>query len=302
MRVVKRVITGLWRFDHDEKSDHGYLVHLSRQGVLHRKRFADSLHGGKSGALKAARAWRNVIIDTYPHLSREQYAQILRKNNTSGTPGVFAMKNAAGEITGWMAHWLLPGSDRKVSRKFANSLHGAARAKQLAIAARENGVAGLNQEAWQGSREAPSAAANARRRQQYEAARSARKRDWRIARAREQRVCVIALRLWCDAAVAHRPMAGLAARQGRRAQGLEREGLCGDVAGADTVDRRAAVHARQAYARCVALEQTGSDAIRMAPGAILIATPVRTPFSSAAGENALTLTAALFTRPWHPTL
>ena len=190
MRVVKRVITGLWRFDHDEKSDHGYLVHLSRQGVLHRKRFADSLHGGKSGALKAARAWRDVIIDTYPHLSREQYAQILRKNNTSGTPGVFAMKNAAGEITGWMAHWLLPGSDRKVSRKFASSLHGAARAKRLAIAARENGVAGLNQEAWQGSREAPSAAANARRRQQYEAARSARKRDWRIARVRVSNVFV----------------------------------------------------------------------------------------------------------------
>ena len=40
------------------------------------------------------------MIEKHPYLSRAQYAQIVRKNNTSGKPGVYASKNAAGEITG----------------------------------------------------------------------------------------------------------------------------------------------------------------------------------------------------------
>lgn len=190
MHVVKRVVTGLFRFDHEEKRDHGYLVHLSRQGVLHRMRFADSLHGGKSGALKAARAWRDAVIEKYPHLSRAQYAQIVRKNNTSGKPGVYAIKNAEGDISGWVARWLQPGSDRYVIRKFAISMHGAARAKQLAIAARADGVAGLEQEPWQTERDAPPAALSAQRRATYEAARAARSSDWRVARVRVSSVFV----------------------------------------------------------------------------------------------------------------
>lgn len=184
MNSVKRIITGLSRFDSDEKRDHGYLVNLSRQGVPHRKRFADALYGGKSGALKAARAWRDQIIARNPHLSRQQYAQILRRNNTSGVPGVYANRNRDDEITGWTARWLQPGSDRYVIRKFAISLHGTARAKQLAMAAREAGVADLVDEEWRGDGEAPSASATASRRKRYETARAARARDWRVARVR----------------------------------------------------------------------------------------------------------------------
>lgn len=184
MNSVKRIVTGLSRYDHEEKRDHGYLVHLSRRGVLHRMRFADALNGGKSNALKAARAWRDAVIEQHPHLSRAQYAQIVRKNNTSGKPGVYVSKNAAGEVNGWVARWLQPGSDRYVIRKFANSLHGAARAKQLAIAARANGIAELTEEPWQTERDAPPAALSAQRRAAFEAARAARSRDWRVARVR----------------------------------------------------------------------------------------------------------------------
>ncbi len=190
MNAVKRVVTGLSRYDLEEKRDHGYLVHLSRQGVLHRMRFADSKHGGKAGALKAARVWRDAVIEKYPHLSRAQYAQILRKNNTSGAPGVYAIKNADGDITGWAARWLLPGSERTVIRKFAISMHGAARAKQLAIAAREEGIIDLEEEPWHTERDAPSAQASARRRAMYEAARKQRGNDWRVARVRVSSVYV----------------------------------------------------------------------------------------------------------------
>ena len=156
---LKRIDTGLSRFDYDLKRDHGYLVGLRRRGVKFVRRFSDNTWGGKREALKAARAWRAEVIAAHPPLSRQQYAQIVRKNNTSGSPGVCAIKNTRGEITGWEAHWLRPGSARYAIRKFATSVYGAARAKQLAVAAREIGVADLAEEAWQREWQAPSAAA-----------------------------------------------------------------------------------------------------------------------------------------------
>ena len=44
---VKRIITGLSRFDLDEKGEHGYLVVLSRSGIAYRQRFSDGVYGGK---------------------------------------------------------------------------------------------------------------------------------------------------------------------------------------------------------------------------------------------------------------
>lgn len=181
---LQRIDTGLSRFDYEEKGEHGYLVNLSRQGVKYVHRFSDGVLGGKREALKAARAWREEVIARHAPLSRQQYAQILRRNNTSGVPGVYAIKNPEGEVTGWSASWLQPGSNRYLIRKFANSVHGAVRAKQLAITARESGIAELAGEPWRPeSRELP-AAYTAQQQARYEAARAARSRDWRVARVR----------------------------------------------------------------------------------------------------------------------
>lgn len=187
---IKRIDTGLSRFDFDDQREHGYLVNLSRQRVKHVRRFSDGIHGGKREALKAARAWREAVIRDNPPLSRQQFSRILRKNNTSGVPGVYALKNGAGEVAGWAAQWLQPGSARYLIRKFSFSMHGAARAKRLAIAAREEGLANLAQEGWHTERDAPSAASTAQRQARYEAARLARSRDWRVARVRVSNVFV----------------------------------------------------------------------------------------------------------------
>ena len=183
-----RIDTGLYRFDNEEKSEHGYVVNLSRQGVQHVCRFADGVHGGKRAALDAARAWRDEIIAKHPHHSRHDYVQILRRNNTSGTPGVSARKDADGDITHWVAHWLMPGSDHKLSRKFALSEHGPARAKQLAIRAREAGVSGLVDDPWVRRESDRDPALAARRSKLAEAARAARANDWRLARVQVSRL------------------------------------------------------------------------------------------------------------------
>ncbi len=195
---LKRIDTGLARFDYDEKGDHGYLVNLSRQGVKHIRRFADGVFGGKRAALKAARAWRESVIEDHPPLSRGQYVQILRRNNTSGFPGVYATKNSRREITGWEAWWLLPGSDRYAVRKFANSIHGSARAKQMAIDARKAGIAKLADEVAAMGAGAPSAESAARRKARVDAARAERESDWRIARVRVSNV-FLSLHFACGA-------------------------------------------------------------------------------------------------------
>ena len=193
---VKRIITGLSRFDLDEKGEHGYLVVLSRSGIAYRQRFSDGVYGGKREALKAARAWRQEIIDTHPCYTRQQYAAIKRRNNTSGHPGVSAVKNADGKIISWAALWLTPGSDRYQRRKFSVREFGLARAKELAIAARERGISALTEEPWTGGGSGPGAEASARRTALFAAARAARARDWRIARVRVSRLSVT-LQLFC---------------------------------------------------------------------------------------------------------
>lgn len=197
---VKRIITGLSRFDFDDKGEHGYLVALSRSGVKHWQRFSDGVHGGKRESLKAARAWHQNIIDTYPAYTRQQYASITRRNNTSGHPGVSAVKGVDGNIISWAALWLTPGSDRYQRRKFSVREFGSARAKELAIMARERGLSALTEEPWTGGGNSGSPEVSARRKARYAAAHAARANDWRIARVRTSRTSVT-LQLFCGVAL-----------------------------------------------------------------------------------------------------
>lgn len=190
---VQRIITGLSRFDFDNKGEHGYLVVLSRSGHQHRQRFSDGPYGGKREALKAARAWRQQIIDVYPLYTRQQYAAIARRNNTSGHPGVSAVKDADGEIAGWAAQWLMPGSSQYQRRKFMASVHGLARAKELAIRAREQGLSELSSEPWLGGAASKGAVLSEKRKVIIAAAREKRAHDWRVARVRLARGSVTLL-------------------------------------------------------------------------------------------------------------
>ena len=197
---VQRIITGLSRFDFDDKGEHGYLVVLSRSGAPYRQRFSDGVYGGKREALKAARTWRQEIIDTYPAYTRQQYAAIKRRNNTSGHAGVYALKDEDGRITGWATKWLVPGTANYHHRKFSALVYGVAHAKELAIQARDHGLSALTEEPWTGGGAAAGEAVSRQRKAAAAAARAARANDWRVARVRVSRASVTLL-LHCGVSV-----------------------------------------------------------------------------------------------------
>ena len=79
---------GLYRVDDDRRGTHGFRVRLQRQRRIFNRLFIDGTHGGQKPAQAAARAYRDHLLTTQPRLRHNEYASILRKNNTSGVPGV----------------------------------------------------------------------------------------------------------------------------------------------------------------------------------------------------------------------
>lgn len=130
------------RIDNPKSRTHAWRVTLQRQNRIVAKSFSDGICGGKRKALQAAIAYRNWLlaecsIAEHRHWVRNR----LRRNNTSGIPGVGRYEALANPDTGrckafWLASWIDErGASRK--RKFSVSCHGERQAKRLAIAERE---------------------------------------------------------------------------------------------------------------------------------------------------------------------
>jgi len=98
--------------------------------------FSDSVFGGKKKALAAALAYRDALIKAVP--SAEQnlwHRSIVRRNNTSGVPGVGLCRRPNGTER-WVAYWIDEFGVKK-SRTFTVNIHGKRKARQLAIAERQ---------------------------------------------------------------------------------------------------------------------------------------------------------------------
>ena len=133
------------RMDHEAKRTYGWLVTLQRKGEIVVKMFSDGVYGGKRKALTATVEYRNILLNQHPSIESIEY-QIwvrnrLRRNNTSGIPGVGRYEVLANSNTGrgvafWLACWTDEhGASRK--RKFYVSCYGERQVKRLAIAERE---------------------------------------------------------------------------------------------------------------------------------------------------------------------
>lgn len=131
--------TGIYRTDSDRNGTHGWVVFAQRRRQVFTKHFSDGMHGGKREAYRAARKYRGRLIDEHIGLTRAEYASILRRNNTSGVPGV--CKYGSGH---WVAFWpTVPGKTRRV--KFSVAKYGEKKAFELAVAARRRALEGLHE-------------------------------------------------------------------------------------------------------------------------------------------------------------
>lgn len=98
--------------------------------------FSDSSFGGKQQALSAALEYRDVlIIAPSPAEHNLWHRTIIRRNNTSGIPGVGLYKGTSGTEK-WVAYWINENGI-KASRSFSVNIYGKRQAKQLAIAERQ---------------------------------------------------------------------------------------------------------------------------------------------------------------------
>jgi hypothetical protein len=137
---------GIFRL-YDANRD-GYFQHVTllRKGKVFRKSFYEKHFGGEQATLKLAQAWRDAIIAEHPAMSLAQYCGIVRKNNTSGAPGVSRIVRKIRRKNGsestfkfWLA--CIPQIDgRSRTRCFSISVYGEDGARQLAIEARQQGL------------------------------------------------------------------------------------------------------------------------------------------------------------------
>lgn len=90
-------------------------------------------------ALEAAVSYRNTVYASNPPLLKREYVSILRKNNTSGCPGVCKYRTGY-----WVAFWPTETGQKKTV-KFSIRRYGEEKAHDLAIRARKRAVEELTE-------------------------------------------------------------------------------------------------------------------------------------------------------------
>lgn len=124
------------RMDDDARRTHAWIVQVQRKNNIIIKMFSDSLFGSKQKALMAALEYRDfLIIAPSPAEHNLWHRTIVRRNNTSGIPGVGLYKRSNGKER-WVAFWIDENGIKK-SRTFSVDVYGQRQAKQLAISERQ---------------------------------------------------------------------------------------------------------------------------------------------------------------------
>lgn len=131
-------LPNIQRVDDDSRRTHAWIARVQRNNRIVAKMFSDCVYGGKSKAKKAATDYRKKLLSEVPLVEHQIWRRnILRRNNSSGIPGVGRYERVANPRTGrkeafWLASWIDEhGASRK--RKFSVMCHGEDQAKQFAI-------------------------------------------------------------------------------------------------------------------------------------------------------------------------
>ena len=146
----RRAIYGITRVDDSKKSMHCWIVHIERRRRVWHRSFSDGVYGGKTHALRAARAFRDELLASSFPMTRAEYAAIKRKNNRSGVPGVCrrggnaqASSRKPVDPAYWIAFWTMPDGKRAI-RKFSITKYGEKTAFKRAKDMRREALAAMD--------------------------------------------------------------------------------------------------------------------------------------------------------------
>jgi hypothetical protein len=129
----------------DRRGNRVYVVGIKRQGLTLSKRFAVSVYGDDQTALQEAQHWRDRVLALLPPTTYRQLRTMVRRNNTSGVPGVNRIVKASGAAF-WVAACEL--ENRKKSKSFSVKKHGEEGARQLAMDARQSMLESVPNKMW----------------------------------------------------------------------------------------------------------------------------------------------------------
>lgn len=127
---------GIWH-KVDSKGRDVYVVKINRQRKSARKEFIVERYPSKEAAEIAALAFRDCMLREVLPMTKRECTSILRKNNTSGVPGVAFQKstNAAG-LGYWVAYIKRPSQPME-RKSYSVKKFGSEKAFELAVAARQ---------------------------------------------------------------------------------------------------------------------------------------------------------------------
>lgn len=133
------------RVDHEASSTHCWRVRVQRRKQVFQHDFSDGPCGGRDQALQAAQAYRDMLIQAHPPLSKPAYCAILKKTNRSGISGLTRVdrweisKGKRARRLYWEVQWPIENCKAK-HRKFSIFKYGEEGAYQMALTARETAL------------------------------------------------------------------------------------------------------------------------------------------------------------------
>jgi hypothetical protein len=133
---------GISRIDQPEKHNQGWFIRLTCKGKRYSAFCSDKQHGGKAKGLVKARAIYAKLAKAHPKMTRQEFAQVVRRPNKTGIPGVTRLTKVVRgrKYVFWQATWS-PEPGVVAKQAFSVDKYGVAKAKALAIRARKTGLA-----------------------------------------------------------------------------------------------------------------------------------------------------------------
>jgi hypothetical protein len=147
-KASRTALPNIRRREKSPKDAAGWSVSLTRRGEKMFKSFADSKHGGKTKALKLAKAWRERMLKSTSDVEYVLWRREKRSRPSgSGIVGVgrYTVHYAGRPHEVWEAAWK-DADGKRHSRRFFISVYGERRAKALARAARDQAIEDLRHE------------------------------------------------------------------------------------------------------------------------------------------------------------